>query len=258
MPSKGKKPLPSPDAARRNWLRLHPVPPGLNVAELKFLLDHDNRDMRAKLREFLCDASFEPQYDIPLSEERAVALKRLQMLCAEPGRFISVRDFLTNPLRVFAAHELVGFADGSLATKMTVQFNLAGGSVLKLGTKRHHGQFLDDIDSLRRIGCFALTELSYGNNAVEMETTAVYDADTEEFVVNTGSVGAQKYWITNSALHAHFAVVFAQLYVKGKACGVHAFIVQLRDSATHAPKPGVFIADMGHKMGCNGVRYLLH
>ena len=41
--------------------------------------------------------------------------------------------------------------------------------VLKLGTNRHHKDgFLDSIDDLKNIGCFGLTELGYGNNAVEM------------------------------------------------------------------------------------------
>ena len=31
------------------------------------------------------------------------------------------------------------------------------------------------IDNLNDIGCFGLTELGYGNNAVEMETTAIFD-----------------------------------------------------------------------------------
>jgi acyl-CoA oxidase len=44
-----------------------------------------------------------------------------------------------------------------MATKMTVQFNLFGGTVLRLGTDRHHGALLDGIDSLDAIGCFALT-----------------------------------------------------------------------------------------------------
>ena len=62
-----------------------------------------------------------------------------------------------------------------MSTKMTVQFNLFGGTVLKLGTERHHHQLLKGIDTLDDVGCFGLTELGYGNNAVEMETTAVYD-----------------------------------------------------------------------------------
>ena len=36
------------------------------------------------------------------------------------------------------------------------------GTVLKLGTKRHHDQLLERIDSLQATGCFALTELGFG------------------------------------------------------------------------------------------------
>ncbi len=90
--------------------------------------------------------------------------------------FISVTDFIHNPLRIFAAHELA-VIDPSMGTKMTVQFNLFGGTVLKLGTERHH-YLLPGIDNLEEVGCFGLTELGYGNNAVEMETTATYDQET--------------------------------------------------------------------------------
>ena len=55
----------------------------------------------------------------------------------------------------------------------------------------------------------------YGNNAVEMETTAVYDSSTQEFIIDTPTPLAQKYWITNGATHAKHVVVFAQLNVDG-------------------------------------------
>ena len=71
------------------------------------------------------------------------------------------------------------------------------------------------IDNLQDIGCFGLTELGYGNNAVEMETTAIYDAKTKEFIVNTPHPLAQKYWITNGAVHAKHVVVMAKLIVDG-------------------------------------------
>ena len=61
-----------------------------------------------------------------------------------------------------------------------IQFNLFGGTVLKLGTERHHKKLLAGIDTLEDVGCFGLTELGYGNNAVEMETTATYDPKTGE------------------------------------------------------------------------------
>lgn len=45
---------------------------------------------------------------------------------------------------------------------MTVQFNLFGGTVLKLGTARHHDLLSAGITSLADVGCFALTELGFG------------------------------------------------------------------------------------------------
>ena len=48
-----------------------------------------------------------------------MALSRLQRIC--DAKFISVRDFENNPLRIFAAHELAAIIDPAMATKMTVQ-----------------------------------------------------------------------------------------------------------------------------------------
>lgn len=160
--------------------------------------------------------------------------------------------YRNNPLRIFAAHELSAVIDPSTTTKMTVQFNLFGGTVLKLGTERHHDKLLKGIDTLDDVGCFGLTELGYGNNAVEMETTAVYDKKCQEFVINTPTPLAQKYWITNGALHAKHCVVFAQLQVGDEHHGVHAFLVRIRDESL-TPMPGVTIEEMGVKMGLNGV-----
>jgi acyl-CoA oxidase len=67
----------------------------------------------------------------------------------------------------------------------------------------------DKIDSFEIVGCFCLTELGYGNNAVKMETTATYDDATKEFVVDTPTVLSQKYWITNGFKHSNYAVVMA-------------------------------------------------
>jgi acyl-CoA oxidase len=102
------------------------------------------------------------------------------------------------------------------------------------------------------MGCFGLTELGYGNNAVQMETTAIYDKQTEEFIINTPTSLAQKYWITNGAIHAKYCIVFAQTLVDNASHGIHAFIVPIRDENLQ-PVPGVSVHDMGYKMGLNGV-----
>lgn len=98
--------------------------------------------------------------------------------------------------------------DGSFATKLTVQYNLFGGTVATLGSDRHL-HITKGVDSLETIGCFGLTELGFGNNAVEMETTATWDEKSQEFIIDSPTVLSQKYWITNGALHSNYSIVFA-------------------------------------------------
>jgi acyl-CoA oxidase len=160
-----------------------------------------------------------------------------------------VKNFLDNPRAIFAIHDFA--VESGTATKMTVQFNLFGGSVLKLGTKLHH-DLIDGIDQVDEIGCFALTELGYGNNAAKMETIAVLDMTHDEWIINTPTILSQKYWITNGAVHAHWSVVFAQMLIKNKNYGVHAFLVPIRNQDLTVCT-GVKIEDMGVKFGCNGV-----
>ena len=162
---------------------------GVPVAALQHIIEHDNHQMRANFREYLKQDAFKPKYAITLEEERTLALDRLQMVCNED--FLSVRDFGTNPHRIFAAHELMAMIDPATTTKMTVQFNLFGGTVYRLGTERHH-HLLDGIDALTDIGCFGLTELGFGNNAVEMETTAIYNKQDDTITINTPRFDIQK------------------------------------------------------------------
>ena len=111
----------------------------------------------------------------------------------------SVKAPPTDSLVLHTAHEVAGMIDSSFTTKMTVQYNLFAGTVLKLGSDRHR-KYLQGVDDMSVIGCFALTELGYGNNAVEMETTAVWDPRTKEFVINSPSVLSRKwYWYTQAS-----------------------------------------------------------
>ncbi|KAH7366185.1 hypothetical protein KP509_18G066600 [Ceratopteris richardii] len=103
-----------------------------------------------------------------------------------------------------------------------------------------------------------MTELHHGSNVQGLQTTATFDRDTDEFVINTPNEGATKWWIGNAAVHGKFATVFARLILPSSSSGnadmgVHAFIVPLRSMQTHAPLPGVEIRDCGYKVGLNGV-----
>ena len=221
-----------------------------SIRTLQDLLEYDNQQTRQALRDLFKDPLFTPRYNISLDEERELAYQRLKSIC--DNQLISVLDFKENPHRIFSVHEAVGMMDGSAATKMTVQFNLFGGTILKLGTQNHHDQLLGDIDALKAVGCFGLTELGCGNNAVEMQTTATYDSATEEFIIHTPDVKARKYWITNGAVHAHYVIVFARLINKETDEGIHGFLVPIRDQEMKV-LPGVTVWDMGYKIGVNGI-----
>lgn len=216
---------------------------------LQDILEPDNPESRQRLRQLFRDPIFQPNFLLTLDQQREIALERLRKICA--AKVISVYDFERNPLNVFAVHELVGMVDGSVATKLTVQFNLFGGTLLKLGTERHK-DIVKGVDDLSVIGCFALTELGYGNNAIEMETTATYNDKSDTITVNSPSALSHKFWITNSAVHANYAAVFAQLHVNQTNEGVHVVLVPIRNPDREICK-GVEIQDMGMKMECNGV-----
>jgi len=85
-----------------------------------------------------------------------------------------------------------------------------------------------------------------------METTSTYDHKTQTFTINCPTVLSQKFWITNGACHANYAIVFAQTIVNGKNEGVHSFVVRIRDE-NMKPCAGVTIEDMGVKLGLNGI-----
>jgi len=151
-----------------------------------------------------------------------------------------------------AAFETLALGDLSVVVKVGVQFGLFGGAILQLGTKPHHDAYLEDLIHARLLGCFAMTETGHGSNVQALGTTARYDADAQEFVIDTPDDRARKDYIGNAAMHASHAVVFAQLVVDGEGRGVHALVVPIRDDEGR-PMPGVRIEDCGQKIGLNGV-----
>ena len=143
------------------------------------------------------------------------------------------------------------YVDGSLAIKFGVQFGLFGGSIQKLGTKKHHDRYLTATGEAKLLGCFAMTETGHGSNVRGIKTTATYDKETDSIVLHTPGTNDNKEYIGN-ALHSKMASVFAQLIVDGKNEGVHAILVPVRNEK-HELMPGVTIEDNGYKLGLNGV-----
>ncbi|CAG9581086.1 unnamed protein product [Danaus chrysippus] len=102
---------------------------------------------------------------------------------------------------------------------------------------------------LQIIGGYAQTELGHGTFIRGLETTATYDADTEEFVLHTPTLTAHKWWAGGLGKTINHCIVVAQLYTKGVCYGTHLFMVQIRDLDTHMPLPGIKVGEIGPRMG---------
>jgi acyl-CoA oxidase len=82
-----------------------------------------------------------------------------------------------------------------------------------------------------------------------LETTATYDIQTDEFVIESPTITSPKVWIGMAGQSATHAVVISQTVVMGKNKGLNWFVVQLRDPVTGQLMPNVMAGDMGSKVG---------
>ncbi|NWI13616.1 ACOX2 oxidase, partial [Crypturellus soui] len=121
-------------------------------------------------------------------------------------------------------------------------------SISVLGSDEQIAKWMPLATSYQIIGSYAQTELGHGTYLQGLETTAVFDAATQEFILNTPKISAMKWWPGDMGRSATHSVVFAQLYVHGKCYGVHPFILQIRSLQDHSPRPGVTVGDIGPKM----------
>jgi acyl-CoA oxidase len=222
---------------------------------LQRLLDGEHAETRSFVKELLAQPDFQYYDGTDISIYRRKVLDWTRRLATTGiGRIFMPRSVggEENLPKFIAAFETLAFHDISLVIKLGVQFGLFAGSIQRLGTDYHHKKYLPDAATTSLMGCFAMTEIGHGSNVYALETEAVYDRETDSFIVHTPRKSAGKSYIGNAAADGRLAVVFAQLIVAGQTHGVHALVVPIRDESG-APMPGVTIADNGTKMGLNGV-----
>ncbi|WP_435082932.1 acyl-CoA dehydrogenase family protein [Gordonia hongkongensis] len=232
----------------------------LLVDNLRFVLDGRWRATRETVRENSNRADLLPDPSRTLDEARAHTLEVMRELASQgfaAAGFAEDHGGSGDIGASITAIEMLGYADLSLMVKAGVQWGLFGGAVENLGTARHHEKYVPGIIDLSVLGCFAMTETGHGSNVQAIETTATYDREAREFVINSPTPSSRKDYIGGAAAHARYAAVFAQLVTGGpdkepEGRGVHCFVVPIRDE-DGADLPGVTTSDCGYKGGLAGV-----
>ena len=223
-----------------------------NVDGLRQILDGDHADLRRKVRSLL--ETFDKPVGLTQDEYRELVLVWARLLADRGiGALGLPRPYgEDDPAAFVAAFSELAHFDLSLMTKAGVQFGLFAAAIARLGTGRHHREYLPGAASLELPGCFAMTETGHGSNVRDLETTATYRPHDDSIVVHTPHDRARKDYIGNAARHGRAAVVFARLIVGGVDHGVHGIYVPIRDTEGR-PLPGIRIEDDGEKEGLNGV-----
>lgn len=222
--------------------------------EVRIALDGKWRHVREQSRRELAEMDLAYDLDLDIDEARERTLRQLEGL-VDTG--VPAAGFRTehggggDPGMAVTGIEMLAQFDLSLMVKAGVQWGLFGGAVENLGTERHR-DLIPRLISLDLVGCYAMTEIGHGSNVQHLETTATYDAETQEFVVDSPTPSATKDYIGNAAAHATVAAVYAQLVTRGENHGVHCFIVPIRDEKGQICD-GVEIGDDRHKGGLGGV-----
>ncbi|KAE8542005.1 acyl-coenzyme A oxidase 1 [Cryptococcus gattii VGV] len=226
--------------------------PPFNVRKLSVKMHGSEKALVLK-EKFMAEIARHPAFK--LSDIHDLSKDELRERTME--KFASMVYFVTNEsLEVFTLRmQLIGIADPSFWTRFGVAYGLFLGALRSGATPNQLSYWIDrGVLGLNGvIGCFAMTELAHGSNVAGLETTAMFDRETDEFIIHTPHLGATKWWIGGAASTATHAAVFAQMIVDGKQYGVKTFVTQLRDTKTFQLLPGITIGDIGKKMGRDGI-----
>lgn len=105
-------------------------------------------------------------------------------------------------------------------------------------------QWLPLAESGKMLGSYCQTELGHGTFVRGIETTATFDAETDQFVIDTPSLSATKFWPGFLACCTH-TIVIARMIIEGEDFGVHSFLLQLRSTDNYNKADGVQVGDIG-------------
>jgi acyl-CoA oxidase len=221
---------------------------------LRNTLDGRWRDVKNRMREELSDEVFRPHYTPNTVIARTKVAEQMKIMAAHGAAEDGFKKEHGGTGDVGAAVtriEMLAMSDLSLMVKAGVQWGLFGGAIENLGTERHHQAYVPRLISLDLLGCFAMTETGHGSDVQSLETTATYDASTEEFVIDSPTRTARRPSAAPGT--ATVAAVFAAMITPDqRGHSVRCFVVPIRDDEGN-DLPGVTTSDCHYKGGLPGV-----
>jgi alkylation response protein AidB-like acyl-CoA dehydrogenase len=105
---------------------------------------------------------------------------------------------------------------------MSVNNSLVCHGIHYFGTEEQKQEFLVPLASGEKLGAYSLTEPQAGSDPANMRTTAVYDAGTDEYIIN-----GLKAWVT-SGPNADLIVLFAMTDISKGHRGISAFVADTK------------------------------
>lgn len=132
---------------------------------------------------------------------------------------------------------------------LTLNYTMFLNTVVGMMTDEQRAKWEPLTRSGRILGSYAQTEIGHGSDVAGLETTATFDQANDEFIIDSPTPTATKWWPGDLGLFVTHATVFARLIIDGNSFGVIPFLVQIRDVNTFKPLPGVRCGDMGPKLG---------
>ena len=145
---------------------------------------------------------------------------------------------------------LIADKSGSISA-VGLHFGMFETVIRYLGSDEQVKEYEQDVLDLKITGCYAQTEIGHGSDVSSLETTAIFDKETDSFIINSPSLTSGKWWPGELGKTSTHAVFHAQMIIGDKNYGVQSFICQIRDLNTHRPLRGLEIGDIGPKGGYN-------
>lgn len=207
------------------------------------LFDGRYGDLHEKWVKVFSTSQFRYCDGLTLPERAATAYCQVRAINSEID---SVSELATRPGQLMALHEWASVIDGTLTSVLNIHYNLFLGSVVDLDCEGVID--LGPFARLERCGTILITELGYGSNAANLETTATYQSDTGTFDLHTPNARALKFMPNTGATGGpKTGLVAARLVVDRQDHGVYLFVVPLSDES--GLLPGVHVDPLPDKPG---------